>query len=314
MKLSSEAKVGLIGIVTVLALIWGINYLKGRNILKGNYTLYVFYPESGGLDNSAPVLLNGVKIGFVDEIILRTEQSPPIKVALHIEDEFTIAEASVAELYSVDLLGTKAIRIIPSMKQNSLADQDTILAAFAPDLASTLQSRIYPVLDQFGLLAGSLDTLSRRLDTLISQDALVTSLNNISHITSSLQASLNKGGSLDNSFSNLEAFTGMMKSQEEEMVSLITSLNAVLADLDSAGLDRLARELQNASMQFALVLEQVNSGEGSAGKFIYSDSLHENLNLLVSDLDSLVRNLNEHPEDYVQISVFGKSNKDSRKK
>ena len=34
MKFSSEAKVGLIGIVTLAVLIWGINYLKGRNILN----------------------------------------------------------------------------------------------------------------------------------------------------------------------------------------------------------------------------------------------------------------------------------------
>ena len=34
MKIRSEAKVGLIGIVTMAVLIWGVNYLKGKNILK----------------------------------------------------------------------------------------------------------------------------------------------------------------------------------------------------------------------------------------------------------------------------------------
>ncbi len=66
MKLSIEAKVGFIGIATLVVLIWGINYLKGRNILSSTYTLHAFYEDSGGLESSAPVLMNGVKIGYVD--------------------------------------------------------------------------------------------------------------------------------------------------------------------------------------------------------------------------------------------------------
>ncbi len=188
------------------------------------------------------------------------------------------------------------------------------LLQLAPDLISSLQSRLFPVFEQLGMLAGSLDTLSRSLDTLISQDALSESLDHIAHITGSLEASLDPGGSLNQSFSNLESFTGMLKEQEEEMASLIGSLNGVATDLDSAGLDRLAAEFHEVASQFHILLDQVNSGEGSAGKFFYSDSLHENLNTLVFDLDQLVRDLNENPEDYVQISVFGKSNKEKSQK
>lgn len=314
MKISSEAKVGLIGIVTIAVLIWGINYLKGRNILKGNYTLYTYCEGSGGLEDSAPVLLNGIKIGFVDQISLRINESPPVKMALQIEREYPISKESYAEIFSRDLLGSKAIRIIPSGNSQVYNHLDTITSATSPDLISSLQSRLFPVFEQLGMLAGSLDTLSRSLDTLISQDALSESLDHIAQITGSLEATLDPGGSLNQSFSNLESFTGMLKEQQDEMASLIGSLNGVATDLDSAGLDRLAAEFHEVASQFHILLDQVNSGEGSAGKFFYSDSLHENLNTLVFDLDRLVRDLNENPEDYVQISVFGKSNKEKSQK
>ncbi len=174
---------------------------------------------------------------------------------------------------------------------------------------TNLQGRIYPVFDQFGVLAGSLDTLSRQIGILIARDALGETLDHLSSITLNLNAALSHGGTLDNSFSNLESFTGTLKEQQDEMADLIVNLNSISAGLDSAGLGRLATELQEVSIQFNKLLGQVNSEEGSAGKFFYSDSLYENLNILITDMDLLVKDLSENPGDYVQVSVFGKSGK-----
>ena len=103
MKFSSEIKIGLIGIATLAALIWGINYLKGRNILKSTYSLYTFYMDALSLEESAPVLMNGVKIGYVDDVILRPGSELPIKVSLSIEKDYSIRKGSMAMLHSVDL-------------------------------------------------------------------------------------------------------------------------------------------------------------------------------------------------------------------
>ena len=111
MKISIEAKVALIGIVTLLVLIWGINYLKGRNILRSSYTLYAFYQDSGGLESSAPVLMNGIKIGYVEAISLEPEALLPVEITLHIEKTYPLRTGSAAVLHSADLLGSKAIRI-----------------------------------------------------------------------------------------------------------------------------------------------------------------------------------------------------------
>ncbi|MEN8155972.1 MAG: MlaD family protein [Bacteroidota bacterium] len=309
MKFSIEAKVGLIGIVTIIVLIWGINYLKGRSILSNSYTLYAFYPESGGLEPSAPVLLMGVKIGYVDRVQLHTGASPRVKVTLNIGGDTSIDKGALAELFSADLLGSKAIRIVPSGDDQVLKDGDTIQSSMTPDMISGMQTRLFPLFEQIGSVAGSLDTLARRLDTLLAADALTTALESLTSVTGSLKTALEPGGSLDNSFNSLESFSGMLEEQEDEMASLIGSLNSVSSQLDSAGLDSLSIALHGVFQQLNVLFEQLNSEEGSAGKFFYSDSLYDNLNLLVTDLDMLVRNLNEHPEEYVQISVFGKSKK-----
>jgi phospholipid/cholesterol/gamma-HCH transport system substrate-binding protein len=309
MKISIEAKVGIIGLVTIAVLIWGINYLKGRNILSSTYTLYAFYPESGGLETSAPVMLNGVKIGYVDDIELRTGEAPPIKLALHIEKEYLLDRGAVAELYSADFMGTKAVRIVPSEGHQFMDDQDTISALRVPDLVTSLQSRIVPLLDLIGHLAGSLDSLSRQLGALAGSDAIGETLDHLASVTGLLHSSLLEGGDLDRSFGNLESLTSTLAEQGGHVSSLIVHLQSISEKLDSAGLDRLAGELIHLSGQFNSLLEQVNSGEGNAGKLFYSDSLYRNLELLVADLDHLVRDLNENPKDYVQISLFGRSEK-----
>ena len=309
MKISNEARVGIIGIITIAVLIWGINYLKGRNIFSSTYTLYTFFSESGGLESSSPVLINGIKVGYIDDLQLRTKESPAIKAVLSIEKQYTMGEGSHAEIVSADLMGSKIINIVPSVNQLLLQDQDTIEGWLEPDLISSLQSALFPILEKTNTLAISLDSLSRQMNNVLSQDALSQIIENLAELTYSLKESLASGGSLNESLRNLESFTGVLEEEKDEMASLIRNLNSMSESLNRAGLDSLSVEMTSVFSQLDTLIGQINSGEGSAGKLIYSDSLYQSINVLVTNLDSLVRDLKENPKDYVQVSVFGKSKK-----
>lgn len=309
MKLSIEAKVGLIGIATLVVLIWGINYLKGRNILNSTYTLYAQYEDSGGLENSAPILMNGYKIGYVEAIELKAQNTMPVVVTLHIEESYSLGSGSRAVLYSADLLGGKAIRIDASMEEHSLKNNDTIQSATEADFLSTLSDQAGPVMEQIGQLSASLDSLAVSLNTMISSDATRLTLEHMEDLSAQLKTSLEPGGSLHESFKHLESFTAMLDDQEEKLVSMSTHLNSVSAQLDSARIDLLSQELRSTAEQFKFLLLNINSGEGSIGKLIYTDSLYNHLENLVTDLDALIVDLNENPGKYVHFSLFGKSQK-----
>jgi phospholipid/cholesterol/gamma-HCH transport system substrate-binding protein len=306
MKMRSEIKVGLIGIATLVVLIWGINYLKGRNILNSTYTLHAFYKDSGGLENSASVLMNGIKVGYINAIELQPNKPLPVHVIMHIEKQYPLHRGSIALLFSADLIGTKAIRLEPSGGKELLVHNDTIRSSTEDDLISSLSSQVMPVMEQIGDLAESLDSVVAKLDQLLESEGPQETLKDLSRISASLSASLKQGGSLYESFENLESFTSMLDSQEEEIASMTGHLNSISESLDSAGIDRIADELLATSEAFRQVMEQVNSGEGSVGKLLYSDTLYIRLQNLVADLDSLVVDLNENPGDYVHFSLFGK--------
>jgi phospholipid/cholesterol/gamma-HCH transport system substrate-binding protein len=306
MKIRSEVKVGLIGIATLVVLIWGINYLKGRNILNTTYTLHAFFEDSEGLENSASVLMKGIKVGYIEAIELQPEKPLPVHVILHIEKQFPLHRGATAMLFSADLLGTKAIRLEPSEDDELLLHNDTIPASIQDDLISSISSQVMPVMEQIGDLAASLDSVVMKLDHMLESEDPQETLQDLSRISASLSASLRQGGSLYESFENLESFTSMLESQEGEIASMTGHLNSISESLDSAGIDRIAEELLATSEAFRQVIEQVNSGEGSVGKLLYSDTLYNHLQDLVADLDSLVVDLKENPGDYVHFSLFGK--------
>ena len=306
MKIKSEVKVALIGIATLVILIWGINYLKGKGILKNTYTLHAFYEDSEGLESSAPVLMNGVKIGYIDAIELHPDAPLPIHVIMHIDKSFPLKTGSLALLFSADLLGSRAIRFEPSTEDGLLRHNDTILTASEPDMFSSLTQQVVPVVAQIGKLAESLDSVVLKIDGFLNKDVTGEVLKNLSSVSASLSASLVPGGSLYESFENLESFSSMLEAQEDEIASMSTHLNSISEAVDSAGIQMIADGLTAAAAEFTQLMEQVNSGEGSAGKLIYSDSLYTQLLYLVSNLDSLVNDLNENPQDYVRFSLFGK--------
>lgn len=306
MKLNSEVKIGLIGIATLAILIWGINYLKGKNILQGNYTLHTYFQDAAGMEKSSPVYMQGIKIGYIDNIELLQDLNKPVHVALHVENRYPVRSGSTAILYSTDVLGTRAVRIDPAASGTYLEHNDTILAAIETDMFTSISEQVMPVMEQIGILSQSLDSVVLKIDDLLASEATAGTLQSLRDISASLALSLQSGGALYNSFENLDSFSSMLKEQEEEFASMVMHLNSISEAVDSAGIEQIADELAVAAGAFNLLLEQMNSGEGSMGKLVYSDSLYLQLQELIASLDTLVTDLNENPQDYVHFSLFGK--------
>ena len=309
MKISTEAKIGLIGLATLAILIWGINYLKGRNILASSYILEAYMDNASGLESSTPVLLNGVKIGYVREIILRIDEEPPIRVELAVEKAYPVRSGSKAVIHSADLLGTKAIRIEPGQGNGFLSTGDIINMGTEPDMLSGLRDQLTPIMQQIGSLAVSMDSLAGKLEGFADSEEIRATLKHLRSVSASVDGALQPGGALDKSFSNLASFSEMLTEQEEELSAISLHFKSFSESLDNAHIDRLSENLISVTEQFDALLTHINRGEGTAGRLIYTDSLHQELQTLVTDLDLLIKDLNENPQDYVHFSLFGKSQK-----
>ncbi len=52
------------------------------------------------------------------------------------------------------------------------------------------------------------------------------------------------------------------------------------------------------------VLAKVDTGGGSTGKLINDPALYNNVNMLLTRLDSLTSDFKQHPKKYVRLSIF----------
>ena len=71
-KYNKEFIIGLCVIIAGLVLFFGIDYLKGINLLNPTHFYYAEATDVSGLEKSAPVTVNGFKVGQVKRRIYKS--------------------------------------------------------------------------------------------------------------------------------------------------------------------------------------------------------------------------------------------------
>lgn len=107
---SREIIIGTSVLIALLVLVFGINYLKGVNIFKDSNYYYASYTNVTGLAQSAPITLNGYKVGLVKEIAYEYDNPGHVKVELSLDKKLRLPEGTEAVIVT-DMLGTSTIEL-----------------------------------------------------------------------------------------------------------------------------------------------------------------------------------------------------------
>ncbi len=118
MKAHLEYSVGLFVIIAIIGLIWGISWLKALDPLHPPQKVTVKFHDIAGLNNNAPVNVNGVRVGTVDKISLKGKGL--VHVTLRIKtEEVTLPKGSRFTIQTLGLVGAKYIEItLPEIDPN----------------------------------------------------------------------------------------------------------------------------------------------------------------------------------------------------
>ena len=60
--MKTEVKIGFVGVIALVALFLGINFLKGVNLFKSSEVYYITFSNTKGLSKSSSVYADGYKI------------------------------------------------------------------------------------------------------------------------------------------------------------------------------------------------------------------------------------------------------------
>jgi len=303
MKWSNEARIGLMVLAAAVIFIAGVVFLRGIDLRSKEYTLNVYYRNVNGLHDGDKVTVAGLAIGQVESMSLVGGR---IAVNLSLQTGVRLPRDSKALLKSETIMGGKFVEITPGTDPGLLQNGDSLSGAYEADL-SELTATLAPITSNvLGILENVNSTFDKPTRARIQQivEDLARSSNRLERVIRE------EGSSMDLAFADWASFSRDLSrfartldtialQQRDNVDSSMTSIRRA-----SVNLDRVAGKLDDATSSLNKILNKVNRGEGSLGKFVYDERLYNDVDSLASNLNLLVRDLRENPQRYVRISLF----------
>lgn len=338
--MSYEMRIGLLAAITIAVTVWGYKFMKGKNLLKASNTYYVDYHNVNELTATSPVLIRGLRVGTVASVEL-SDDLQTVTAALDIERGIVLAKGTEALVVSTSIMGGKAVVLktpgpcegsdchssgdylpgrVQGLFESLLGDSDV------EEYVEKIKTGMHEI---FGSLVDTLTSPEAASEIAKSFRDIQLILSNIEGITRQLNTSM---GDYDkriiSTLENVDDFTGMLAENNEEISETLSNLNKLTSDLSKAdvgnklssimtstedavgSLDATMAKADSALIQINILLADMNAGHGTMGKLLKDDELYNNLNSTAHDLDLLLQDFRLNPKRYVNVSVFGKKQKD----
>lgn len=300
---SREVIIGISVLIALLILFFGINYLKGINIFKAANYYYSTYTNVAGLSQSAPVTLNGFKVGLVREIEYQYDNPGHILVEMSLNRDLKVPKGTKAVL-TTDFLGTSTIELqFPAGVPDYHDVGDQLEGELSPGLMEKLTGEMLPAIS--GILP-KVDSLLATANDVISNPALKQSIDRLDVIMANLESStslLQK--SLRPILTNATTTMDNVSEISQNLSQVSAALAVVAEDLKSMPLDSTMRNVNTIVANLERASAQLNSTNSSLGLLLNDKELYENLNNSVAHVDSILIDLKRQPKRYIpSIKIF----------
>ncbi len=299
MKISKEAKTGILVLLGIILFIFGFNYLKGQNILDSSRVFYTNYDNVEGLVPSTPVTINGLSVGKVLDIGFVGDGSAKLKIKLLVDSDFEFSKNSKAELYETGLIGGKAIAIIPAFDGAENAKEGAVLqGAVKAGLTDLVNQRLTPLQEKIEIMMVGADSLLNNLNEVFDDKTkanLRTSISGLNDVIQNFKKTSN-------------ALNSLMVKNEEKLNSTLSNVDNISSNLSktteqlaNADLENTVKTLEATIQNFKGISSKINNGDGSIGKLLHDDALYNNLEAASREMEALIRDIKLHPARYRRI-------------
>ena len=106
-----------------------------------------------------------------------------------------------------------------------------------------------------------------------------------------------KSGELVSFIDNLENVSERLSAIMEKADTTVSNINGITSAIDRSDIEGLAAS-------FRSLLDKIQDPDGSIGRLLEGGEVYESVDALLSDIDSLVRKIEQNPKKYFRISVF----------
>ena len=304
--MSKELKIGIIVILIVAAFFWGFNFLKGHDLFDGEARSFkVEYSKIGGLNEASSVTINGLKVGKVDNIEFNTTQEKRghLIVSFSVENDFEFSKNSVVKIYSPNPLSGSNLAIIPNYDGETAISGDTLQGEMEESLFTSIGEKLNPIQSKLERVLVSADTLFQRVNQVLDKstsNSIKRTVKGLEYTITDMRKTLNSVNSLLDS--SAVEFNLTVKNTRK----ITENLSKVSDTLANSNIGEIMRKAEMTLTSVNSLLDGIDNGKGSLGKFVNDDAMYNNLTNVSKELEELLREMKLNPKRFVHFSLFGK--------
>lgn len=294
-KISRELWVGILGIAAICIVYFLINFFKGVEVFDDTDKYKIEFANIGEVTNSAPVYINGCKVGNVSGIEHDFNKSRTVYVTVSINKGLRIPEGSYAEIHN-KLMGGSTINLILGNGKGTIAPGATLKGT----LDAGALGEAGEIMPQLAAIVPKVDSVLTSLNAILSNPAINNTLNNIESLTAQLNATSTQLNSLVEN--DIPTATGKLIKLEDDLLKISARINEI-------NFNEMVSSLEASLNNIQQITTALNNGEGTAGMLLKDDELYNKLNDVCTTAVSLLEDLKANPKRYVHFSVFGRKEK-----
>ena len=314
-KQRDEVVVGIFVLIAVVVAISGTLWLARRGFSK-SYPEYTRFTWGQNVKPGQPVNLAGVQVGYVDAVEL--DESGYLNVKLSIDRSRRIPQGTTATVANEGFFGDKSIALTPCSASPPPISADTS-APTTPRVTNTCRfTGFLAPADSIpaGRAAPSMDALLLRVDSVSGA---------LSDVAKTVKIEFVQQGGIQDLRKTIAATNALVQQLNtvaaEQSKGLTLTMNAVRARvtaIDSLALDSTVRNMQSTTHNLSTltasldsttrkldaVMTTLQTGNGTAAKFLNDPGVYNNLHELLGRMDSLVTDIKANPKRYINVKVF----------
>jgi phospholipid/cholesterol/gamma-HCH transport system substrate-binding protein len=314
MKLSKEARIGLLVSIAILILFTGFYFLRGSNLFSSKNDYNCYFASVQGLQPSAPVQIRGLGVGRVSSITLEGEK---VKVVISVSKDTKIPEGTIAKLASADLLGSKVISLELGKSASFVKADGTLQTSIEGGIIDNLSTEISPLIKDIRGVIARLDTTVISINGILNEEtqtklnssiaSLEVTMSNFSSLSQKLN---NESAELQSIIHNANSISSNLAANNDRIGNILKNAEKTTDQLSRAPIEGTVNDLQAAANQLQGVINKINTNQGSLGMLVNDKELYNNLSSSLNSLNKLMADLKEHPSRYINVTIFGKKRKD----
>ena len=315
MKLKKTSKIGILVVLCLTLLIWGINFLKGRDIFRTEKVFYARYKNVGGLTATTLVTLNGLKIGYVRDIYFAEDLSGDLMVKIAIHNNFPLPVGTTAQIASSDLLGSKVVKLNLGKSTRLLHANDTLASQMDADIMQQVNEQIAPIKAKAERLIENLDSIVSIASKIMNNDTqqnIVESIRQIHYTMANLEkisSNLNdvitgQKKNLSSTINNISEISGNLKNNSGKLGHIMDNFSVFSDSLTKLEINKTIEHINGSVANLNQILSKIDTANGTVGLLVNDPRLYQNMNYTTENLNRLLVDFRLNPKRYVHFSAI----------